>query len=462
VRKNVILICVGLFMVIGGIGFYFTPHIAVYNMKKAADNKDVETLSDYVDYPAFRESLKANFNAMMASEVAKSKNNNLFEALGAALAAAIINPMIDSLVTPESLAMLMKGEKPQMENTRSSLRTESSHSEADTKMSMEYDGINRFVVKVKGKDSSEDPVKLIFKRKGIISWKLSALRLPTTGNKLVSTSLSEFKLDSTSLSEFAPYSTSRENEEKSKEPEQTLVIPSLINKRFQRSDFTSGIYEDAIWIDVSWDTSHLKKPTRAIKGILILCDIFGESKLRLRWTLNQPLTPGTNFTEKGVGFEYNQFIDSHKWVRATDLKDMTFKFEVTDIIFQDKISRITPLNTEEEEQLEPRKESVKKKVRGEDDVRRPGHQIKKAKKKSIYFVLQIASYREKDRANKEARRWRDKGYRVKVRRADLDPEKGIWYRVYLGEYRSVEEATNSAKKLAQKHNLRSYIVPICD
>ena len=141
---------------------------------------------------------------------------------------------------------------------------------------------------------------------------------------------------------------------------------------------------------------------------------------------------------------------------------LPFKFEVTDIIFQDKISRITPLNTEEEEQLEPRKESVKKKVRGENDVRRPSHQIKKAKKKSTYFVLQIASYREKDRANKEARRWRDKGYRVKVRRADLDPEKGIWYRVYLGEYRSIEEATNSAKKLAQKHNLRSYVIPIHD
>ena len=440
-------------MVIGGIGFYFTPHIAVDNMKKAADNKDVETLSDYVDYPAFRESLKANFNAMMASEVAKSKNNNLFEALGAALAAAIINPMIDSFVTPESLAMLMKGEKLQMENTRSGSRTESSRSEADAKMSMEYDGINRFVVKVKGKDSSEDPVKLIFKRKGIISWKLSALRLPPTENKVVPTSLSEsVKSDS----------TSRENEEKSKEPEQPLLIPSFTNKRFQKSDFTSGIYEDAIWFDVSWDTSHLKKPTRAIKGILILCDIFGESKLRLRWTLNQPLTPGTNYTEKGVGFEYNQFIDSHKWVRATDLKDMTFKFEVTDIIFQNKISRITPLNTEEEEQLEPRKESVKKKVRGEDDVKRPGHQIKKAKKNSTYFVLQIASYREVNLANKEAQRWRDKGYRVKVRRADLDPEKGIWYRVYLGEYRSVEEATNSAKKLAQKHDLRSYVVPICD
>ena len=129
---------------------------------------------------------------------------------------------------------------------------------------------------------------------------------------------------------------------------------------------------------------------------------------------------------------------------------------------EEKTTQVTPLDTEEEKQSEPRKESVKKKVLGADDIRQPGHQIKKAKKRSVYFVLQIASCREKDRANKEARRWRDKGYRAKVRRTDLGPEKGIFYRVHLGEYCSVEEATNSAKKLAQKHNLKSYIVPIRD
>jgi DedD protein len=126
---------------------------------------------------------------------------------------------------------------------------------------------------------------------------------------------------------------------------------------------------------------------------------------------------------------------------------------------EEKTTQVTPLDTEEEEQLEPRKESVKKKVLGADDVRQ-SH--KEAKKKSTYFGLQIASYREKDRANKEARRWRDKGYRAKVKRTDLGLEKGIFYRVHLGEYRSVEEAKSEAKKLAQKHDLRSYVVPIRD
>ena len=116
--------------------------------------------------------------------------------------------------------------------------------------------------------------------------------------------------------------------------------------------------------------------------------------------------------------------------------------EVTPLI-PEKTTQVTPLETEEKEQPGPRKESVKK-------------------KKSTYFALQIASYRERERANKEAGRWRDKGYRAKVRRADLGPEKGVFYRVHLGEYSSVEEATSSAKKLAQKNDLRSYVVPVHD
>ena len=133
---------------------------------------------------------------------------------------------------------------------------------------------------------------------------------------------------------------------------------------------------------------------------------------------------------------------------------------VTQTTREEKMPQVTPLDTKKKEQPGPREESVKKKVRDTDDVKRPGHQIKK--KKSTYFALQIASYRERERANKEARRWRDKGYRAKVRRADLGPEKGVFYRVHLGEFHTVEGATSSAKNLAQKHNLRSYVVPIRD
>jgi cell division protein FtsN len=99
-------------------------------------------------------------------------------------------------------------------------------------------------------------------------------------------------------------------------------------------------------------------------------------------------------------------------------------------------------------------------VKSVNKVEQPQQKEKSIKEKVPYFVLQIASYKEQARANKEAARWRDMGYRAKVRKADLGPRKGIWYRVHLGEYRSEEDAKNFACKLGQKYDLKSYIVPI--
>lgn len=150
--KNTKLVFVGCIVLVLSIGFYFTPHLAVHNMKKAAEAKDADAMSSYVDYPSVRESLKANFNAKMASEVAKSQFGNPFEALGAALAAALINPMIDALVTPESLAMLMKGEKTQLDKSGRESTDKSKSDESNTETSMSYKGLNRFVVKVKERE----------------------------------------------------------------------------------------------------------------------------------------------------------------------------------------------------------------------------------------------------------------------------------------------------------------------
>jgi hypothetical protein len=153
---------------------YFTPHLAVSGMKSAAEAKDAAKLSDYVNFPSLKESLKASFNAKLGSEVAKEKDGNPFAALGAAMAAAFINPMIDALVTPESLAMMMKGEKPQP--AEKAEQTKPTDSDADTSMS--YESFDRFVVTVKKRGSTDEPLGLVFNRDGMFSWKLSALRLP--------------------------------------------------------------------------------------------------------------------------------------------------------------------------------------------------------------------------------------------------------------------------------------------
>ncbi|MDM8524820.1 DUF2939 domain-containing protein [Desulfococcaceae bacterium HSG8] len=171
-NKNKKVIAGLIVLAVIGVGFYFTPYLSVYNMKKAADNKDAETLSEYVDYPELRESVKACINAKMAAE----NKGNPFNAAGAALASAFVAPMVDTFVTPESLATMMKGEKPQSEKPDKSSGKKSSD-ESDIETSMSYESLNQFAVRVKKKGTSEEPVKFIFKRDGVISWKLAGLEM---------------------------------------------------------------------------------------------------------------------------------------------------------------------------------------------------------------------------------------------------------------------------------------------
>jgi hypothetical protein len=244
-------------------------------MKEAAENQDADALSEYVDFPALKESLKANFNAMMATEVSNNMSDNPFGAFGAALAASFINPMIDNLVSPESLSMMMKGEKPKLEKTNR--ENDKPDTDENTETTMKYDNFNSFIVTVKEKGSSEDPVKMIFKRHGIVSWKLTALRLPSPDkeNKHAMAPSDSSKTAIETKHTGKSQKASGQTESEPTPPVPALLTPTLSNKRFQKSDFTNGIMEDAIWFDVDWDTSRLKRKTRAVKGVLVFGDIFG-------------------------------------------------------------------------------------------------------------------------------------------------------------------------------------------
>ena len=114
----------------------------------------------------------------------------------------------------------------------------------------------------------------------------------------------------------------------------SLLGVMVTNKRFQPSDSSAGRYDDYIWYDVIY-SSRFDKNTRSIKGIMQFCDLFGEPHFQIRTTIDDPIAPHGTHTSKGVGFDYNQFTDSHQWMRATDLSDMTFKFTVEAVLFAD-------------------------------------------------------------------------------------------------------------------------------
>ena len=162
--------------------FYFTPYIAAYNMKKAAAANDSAALSSYINFISLKESLKASFNATLATDIVKKKGNNPFEALGLALAATLMNPIIDALVTPESLAMMMQGNKPNLE--KEVINEENNNStRSETDVTRKYESFDKFTVSFMKKGETEEPVTFVFHREGLLTWKLSALRLPNLKTK---------------------------------------------------------------------------------------------------------------------------------------------------------------------------------------------------------------------------------------------------------------------------------------
>jgi hypothetical protein len=321
-KKSILIAC--LLLVVSLLFVIFSPYLTLINIKNAAQNKDSEKLSQYVDYPTLRESFKANVSALMASEMTKS--NNGFEALGMALGAALVNQMVDAYITPENLAMMLNGQSTQIggNSTPGPVET-TTPSKVDADILMSYEGMNQFIVKIKSKGAPGEPVALIFKRYGIISWKLAGLRLPAS----LFNSGSPVGQTPSDSSQNAEQSTATNVND-------TLLIPTLSNKVYQPADPSNNSYQDFISFDITLDTSKLTKPTRAVKGVLVFTDLFGEEKFRLNWTINDPLTPGVSYTGKGIGFNFNQFEESHIWIRDTDLKDMKSRFEVTNILYQDE------------------------------------------------------------------------------------------------------------------------------
>lgn len=107
-------------------------------------------------------------------------------------------------------------------------------------------------------------------------------------------------------------------------------VLDIRNKRYQE-----GEYEKFLWWDAIYNPVRLTKATRAVKGTAEFADLFGEVHFRLKIVINDPMQPGRTFTTLGVGFTFNQFMDDHQWMLATEVSNMTVKFRVQSIIYTD-------------------------------------------------------------------------------------------------------------------------------
>ncbi len=82
---------------------------------------------------------------------------------------------------------------------------------------------------------------------------------------------------------------------------------------------------------------------------------------------------------------------------------------------------------------------------------------KKSLKKQVFYTVQVASLRSAQEAEKFVRYLREKGYEAFVRRVTL-PQKGTWYRVYVGRFPTISQARSFGEKLKQKEKFKAFYI----
>ncbi len=169
--KKWIAAATALIVVVGGI-YLGSPYYAMHSLRTAALEADTDKLEASVDFPAVRESLKSQMSAAMMAKMQNDPEmrDNPFAALGALMIPAMIDRMIDSFVTPDGIAALVRGQKP--------TEKEKVEQNPDIESTSAYVNLDRFRVRLHNKKLDEEGPSFLLERRGFASWKLIRVKMP--------------------------------------------------------------------------------------------------------------------------------------------------------------------------------------------------------------------------------------------------------------------------------------------
>ena len=161
-------------LVIFAIYLYASPYLVLNNIKNAAEQGDADKLSGYIDFPSVKQSMKDQVKAAMVKELASSKEQDGFEALGTMLGAAMIDPLIDGLVTPDGVALMLQGQKLDFDLNNDTPEDKPKSKNEDIDYKAGYLSFNRFKVQVIGADDPNESIDVIMHRDWL-SWKVTSI-----------------------------------------------------------------------------------------------------------------------------------------------------------------------------------------------------------------------------------------------------------------------------------------------
>lgn len=165
--------------------WYWSPLLAIHQMREAARSGDADAFNDHVDYPKLRDNLKGQLSVAFARSIENSpKAENEFARAGAALGTmlglSLVDRMVDALVRPETVMRAMQqGKMMPKRQADTSPSTSSPSKDEPVQWQSERKGVDKYIAYASSPGQAKSQrIGLVLERSGFANWKLTEIRLP--------------------------------------------------------------------------------------------------------------------------------------------------------------------------------------------------------------------------------------------------------------------------------------------
>ena len=181
--------------VVTGCYAFASPWLALKDLTQAFEDQDTRKIEKLVDFPELREDIKVTARAAMMKSAAIELEGNPFAAMGIMMANAIVDPIIDQVISPAGLQLFFSagemsggtdGLPENIDAIARDLIPSGDGGEASSgvvaaqhiDVKTEYLGINEFEVQVRNIDMFNESVSFYMRREGLGGWKVDGISVP--------------------------------------------------------------------------------------------------------------------------------------------------------------------------------------------------------------------------------------------------------------------------------------------
>jgi hypothetical protein len=160
-------------VVLGG-GVFAMPYFSINNFKQALEKQNATQVSQHIDFVSLRTNIKSTLRSqILAKAMQEQQQGNPLGMMGVGIGNAYLDGIVDQFLTPTGVETLFQLSKA---SPQASSQNWVAEAEKQTNISMGYEGINHFAIKLQDKANPQATVHLIFWRDGL-SWKMADVRL---------------------------------------------------------------------------------------------------------------------------------------------------------------------------------------------------------------------------------------------------------------------------------------------